>query len=625
MCGIVGLSNGGDAVLAQSAVGEALNYIRHRGPDSHGLTRFKGGAMGMRRLAIVDVAHGAQPVFSEDGRFCAVFNGEIYNYLDLAADLRSRGHKLASNSDSEIIPHLYEEYGTAMFALLDGMFSIAVADVRTGSLVLARDRFGKKPLYYTRLPGGGLAFASELKAIRPMVEKLGGRLSISDQAIYDFLSLGVVPQPRTIFSGVTAVSPASFFKFDSGVVSTETYWAPRFSPKSDISFSEGLRLTRTAISSATKKRLHADVPVGVFLSGGVDSSVVAYEVSRAALNDIDTFTVKMADEALDESSIAVRTARSLGLPNHVLELSMDPVELVPRLVSHYDQPYADSSAIPSMEISRLASAHVKVVLNGDGGDEIFGGYRRHFAARQIGRLGVLPAPVKRLLSETSTEGHGSSRRSAVGLLSRFRRGLAMDAPERYLAWTTDMLRERDKVGHWQGGAVDPTEDLVASLVDSDLGGLDQQISLDLKLNLLSDLLVKMDMATMLHSIEGRSPFLDHHVAEFAFSMPDSFKVRGRRTKAILKSAYRDLIPDEVLRAPKRGFEIPMASWLSNELKPMVMDTVMTPNSMISDYVDGEFVRGIVQGSILPERNTSYLVFSLLVLELWLRGQRVSQT
>jgi asparagine synthase (glutamine-hydrolysing) len=618
VCGIAGMVAADDGSPDSNALAEALTAIRHRGPDDDGLWIDGRAAIGMRRLAVIDVQGGHQPVFNEDGSVGVVFNGEIYNYRELLADLRSRGHVIRSDSDTESLVHLYEEHGADMCRRLRGMFAFAIWDRRAGRLLLGRDRFGKKPLYLARGPRGELLFASELKALRPLMAAVGMPAEIDDQAVYDYLSLGCVPQPRTIYRGVTTLEPGGWLTFAEASLRTGHYWRlDALGADDQPPYREAIERTRELLGEAVRVRLRSDVPLGVFLSGGLDSSVVAYEAAKVVGGGLRTFTVAMPDRQLDESPVAVRTAAALGVRNDVLTLDVVPDRELLQLVRHFDQPFADSSAIPSLAISRMAREHVTVILNGDGGDEVFAGYRRYVAAVQGQRWQHVPRGLVRLASGSLAR-LPVGRRSAGGFLARFLRGLPLPDGARYLAWTTDLLDEQRKREIWQAGDVEPTEDWLAGVVAGQHSWMRWQMLADARVNLLSDLLIKMDMATMAASLEGRSPLLDQEVVAFTARLPDHYLVRGSRTKCLLRDAYREVLPDEVIRGGKRGFEIPLARWLGHELSPLVHDMLGSPAARVRTWIDGRWLDGLLASSAGLNLNRPALVYALLVLEMWLR-------
>jgi asparagine synthase (glutamine-hydrolysing) len=613
MCGILG---GYSTSLSSADIQCALDKIIHRGPDDFGIYKADFAFFGMRRLSIIDVSGGHQPIFNEDKKISVVLNGEIYNYKELIPDLESRGHVFQTRSDTEVLVHLYEEYGSDMCRFLRGMFAFAILDERDQSVFIARDRFGKKPLYYLS-HHKEVFFASEIKALRHMADARGISLSISEQAVFDYLSLGVVPQPSTIYQEIACLPPASFMKINADGHTISEYWNLEYASKLELSYPDAIEKVRDLVAESVRLRLRSDVPLGVFLSGGVDSSVIAYEAAKELGNNLQTFTVKMATAEFDESPLATQTAQMLGIKNTILPLEMNPLTSLQKVVAHYDQPYADSSAIPSLEISKLARNHVTVVLNGDGADEIFGGYRRHSAAKRLGALEWIPTGIAKM-GATLLESLASGRRSGFGFAARFARGLAQTPAERYLTWTADMLLDSDKRSIWRGASVATTERLIEAELPrlQGLSGLDKQMALDLRFNLLSDLLVKMDMATMAYSLEGRSPFMDHVLAETVARLPDQMKI-GKTTKQILKDAYADKLPPAVTNAPKRGFEIPLESWLEGSLKSLFQDTLGSKNSKISKYLEPAFIQGILDRSILKDRNWKYIAYALLVLEMWL--------
>ncbi len=582
-----------------------MNRLEHRGPDEAKDFAASGVRLGIRRLSIVDLTVGVQPVRDESGAVVAVMNGEIYNHVELAEGLRARGHSLRSRTDAEVLPHLYEEYGDGFVEHLRGMFAIALWDGRKQRLVLARDRFGKKPLYFRQPGGDSLAFASELKALRALLPN--AKWAVREQGVYDFLSLGCVPQPETVFENVQQVPPATVLTFDGGEIKTRKFWSYQKSSASGT--------VREHIRESVRLRLRSDVPVGVFLSGGVDSTIVAIEAAKEVGESLRTFTVKMDDPALDESAVAADTARALGVRHEVLPLEISPREDLLSVVRHYDQPFADSSALPCWAVARAAARHVKVVLNGDGGDELFAGYRRHLAAFQLGRVGVVPRFLWKALAALPAGG----RRSRIWFLRRFARGAGSTGGRRYLEWSNDLLLETDKQSHWQGGVMRSTEDWVEGQMETGLSPLRQQMHLDQRINLLSDLLVKMDMATMAHSLEARSPFLDHELAEFAAGISDGDLLRGGQTKSFLRKAYADELSPAVLNAPKRGFEAPVARWLAEDWRELLHDSLAS-GARAEQFVSRRFLQDLLADRLTGDRNLPMLKYTLLVLELWLREQ-----
>jgi asparagine synthase (glutamine-hydrolysing) len=614
--------------IPSAAITAALDTIYHRGPDSFGEHRDGPVVIAMRRLAIIDPGKGRQPIYNEDGSVAVVFNGMIYNYQALQKRLAAKGHVFRTDTDTEVLVHLYEEMGPEMCSELEGMFAFAIWDARLRRLFVARDRFGKKPLFYSRTPSGGLIYASELKALRKLADATTTKLEVRPQSIYDFLSLGVVPQPDSVYEGVKTLEPGSWMTFDGHRLNTHRYHRWDFSKDASLTEGQAIEEIRARVREAVRLRLRSDVPLGVFLSGGVDSSIVAWEARQLSTGVVRTFTIATGETQTDESSVAERTAKKIGVEFTKLHLKAAPLEDLQRLVRLYDQPYADSSAIPSMAVSRLAREHVTVVLNGDGGDELFAGYRRHLAVHMAGKIPqVLPAPAawaaaRELASQLQKL--GPARRSKTAFASRFLRGYRAPAGLNFLIWNQDMFTDADKRPGWKRGSMRPTEDLIEARLPKGLDPLATFMAGDLEITLLSDLLVKMDMATMGASLEARSPFLDQNLASFMTRVPGDLLLGSLKdpkaiaTKALLKKAYRGRIPDEVIDAPKRGFEIPMAKWLDAELKPLLFDTVAAPNARVRDYLDGAVVDDVLNRRVFTERNWAAATYSLLVLELWLR-------
>lgn len=613
MCGILG--GWTDNPLPPEAVAAALEALVHRGPDDSGQYVDPPVVLAMRRLSIIDLEGGHQPISNEDGTIWVISNGEIYNYVELVKDLESQGHTIRTSSDTEVLVHLYEQHGTEMCHHLRGMYAFAIWDSRKRILLVARDRFGQKPLYCTRTADGGLLFASELKGLVPLIRCTGAAVELDPQAIYDYLSLGYVPQPSTVYRGVTTLPPASWMTFDGNHLVTRSYWSLEYGTHNGVAYPDALERVRALISESVKLRLRSDVPYGVFLSGGVDSSVVAYEASRYTGSSLRTFTVGTGDPTLDESAIAARTAKVFGVQNTVLPLHIAPLEEIQNLARYFDQPFNDSGAILGLAISRLARQHVTVALSGDGGDEVFGGYRRYMAARIWDRFGWIPGRTiaSRLLS------HGDpGRRTMLGFGKRLVRGMHLSRGARYLVWTSDMLLEEDKKQHWKGPRMRPTEDWIESVIPPELTAVDTQMYGDHQVNLLSDQLVKSDICTMAASLEGRAPLLDHRVAEFVVGQPSAVRLHRMHRKSLLRDAYRGRIPDEVLDGRKRGFETPMESWLARDLKEVFHDSLGSPEAKMRGFVDDELVDGILNRSVLRDRNWSYLAYGSLLLELWLR-------
>lgn len=617
MCGIAGAAGG--APVETSVIEAMCAVLHHRGPDEGGTWASAGVALGMRRLSIVDVAHGHQPMVSPDGRLAVVFNGEIYNSPELRSELQRRGHQFRTHADTEVLLHLYEECGERLVERLRGMFAFALWDSTERRLVLARDRVGKKPLYY-RVEGERLWFGSEVKAI---LQDPGFVPQVDEVALHHYLTLQYVPAPWSIFEGVSKLPPAHFLVWEKGRARVERYWRLSYSPElKGASDQAVVSELRDRLVEATRLRLLSERPIGAFLSGGVDSSLVVACMAELSSAPIETFTIGFEEHAFDERSHARAVAERFSTAHHELVVSPSALEALPQLVWHFDEPFADSSAIPSFALASLASEHVVVALNGDGADESFGGYRRYALDRVARRTAWARWPLERGV-------RAARHLPFAGVAELATKGTRwLDAgdtsPERRYARWMCHFDERAKEALYSPEfrrrmvGIDSYELLVAPILGSDGGdAVDRLMDADVQTYLPGDLLVKMDRATMAHSLEARSPFLDHELMEFAASLPPRFKVRGRTGKWALKQLARGWLPDEVIDRRKQGFGVPMAAWLRGELRDLAHD-------LLTDAVAtgrGWFEPASVI-SLLDEHaaglDHSTRIWNLLVFEAWHR-------
>lgn len=617
MCGIAGIVGcGGEHQRAR--FDRSLGALWHRGPDDAGEYEDPEALIGMRRLSIIDVEHGAQPIFDESGSIAVVCNGEIYNYVELFAQLRARGHVLQSSSDVNVIPHLYQEHGRDFVTPLRGMFAVALWDARERRLLLVRDRVGKKPLFWARC-GEGLAFASELPALLALLER-SPTLSLS--AIADYVRLGFIPHPQTAFEGVRALPPGAMLEFRPGAEpQVRKYWHVGRAERWAQGREELKAELDDRLREAVRLRLRSDVPVGLFLSGGIDSGLVASYAAEEGATDLRCFVVDVEDDELGEAEAATAVARHLGLEIESLRIALSPLELLETVPRLFGQPFGDASALPTYLVARAARASRKVVLNGDGGDELFAGYRRYLLARTpnaVRRLAArLPSSVGMLGSHAARR---AGRRSSAGFVSRALRGLAVGRVERYQTWTSDLLHDVDvrRVLPAVGGAMEPLGRLAAERdVAFATDGLNEFQQSDFQLILADDLVVKMDIATMANSIEARSPFLDATLAEFAWSIPEAWRIRGTTTKVLLRELARERLPCEIVAAPKRGFEVPVARWLDGELRGSVRE--LLADSEVGRLADRRALAALVGGTDGFAGNRVQTTWALLVLEQFLRN------
>jgi asparagine synthase (glutamine-hydrolysing) len=619
MCGICGyVSLNGSR--ADAAVVESMNEaLIHRGPDSAGLFIDGDVALAARRLAIIDLAGGDQPISNEDGTVQVVQNGEIYNYRELRAELERRGHRLSTRSDTEVLVHLYEDRGPRFVEELRGMFAIALWDERRSRLVLARDRFGIKPLYYSA-NGQMLAFASELKAL---LRHPGFSREIDLDALEAYLAFSFVPAPLTIFRDARKLPPGSLLVWERGNGSSfriDRYAQPR-PVKADEVRSEGEEELadelRERLRDSVRAHLIADVPVGVLLSGGIDSCTLAAMAALESSGPVRTFTIGFEERSFDERANARLVAERYETDHHELVLRPNAVELLPTIAEVFDEPFADSSAIPTYLVSKLAREHVKVALSGEGGDEFFGGYNYyvgHVLADRVGwAAGALRPFVDRLPTSTAK---GSSFDWQA---KRFVRGAQLPTLERHRVWKSlftpderaEVLRAERR------GDLDPNSILSDRYAESaGAEELARVMDIDLGVFLVDDMLVKTDRASMAHSLEARVPLLDQVVSELALALPTRLKVRRLAKKRLIRQAVAPLLPPEILEGQKRGFSIPLAAWLRNDLAPFAREILSPESIRRQDYFRPEGVTRLLDAHLAGERDYSRQIWALLVFSLW---------
>ena len=588
----------------------------HRGPDGFGSHVNGRVGLAMRRLAIIDPEHGDQPISNETGSVVVVQNGEIYNYRELRAELLAQGHAFTTDSDTEVLVHAYEQHGVDFVKLLRGMFAIAIWDESEARLVLARDQFGIKPLFY-RLAHDTLTFASELRALG------GGELDLN--ALEAFLAFNAVPAPHTIFRDVRKLPPGNLLILEQGSAPELRTFA-RAGASTDLgvrdaSAAELAEELRSRLRDSVRAHLVADVPVGVLLSGGVDSSALTALAASEVSGPLKTFSIGFEERSFDELELASLVSRRYGTDHHELVVKPDAAELLPEIVDALGEPFADSAVLPTYLVAQLASKHVKVVLSGEGGDELFGGYYTYVAdqlAPHVDRFGPMLRPLAELLPSSS------ARVSFDYKAKRFAGGLGLPSLERHHAWKEIFspsaraeLLDADRRG--QGDPVDllrarynETEGLpeLARLQDVDLGTL-----------MVDDLLVRTDRASMAHSLEVRVPFLDRLVSDFAFSLPSRLKVRGFQKKRLLRQALAPLIPHEIIAGPKRGFSIPAAAWLRGDLVPFAQDVLAAETISRHGIFQPAAVTSVLDRHIAGEEDLSRQLWGLLSFTLWYERQR----
>src|SRR3954470_4152405 len=613
MCGICGIVRSGGRAPDLDALGAMSDALIHRGPDSGGEVALGEGALAARRLAIIDLEGGNQPIANEDGRVVVVQNGEIYNHADLRVELERAGHAFRTpHSDTEVLVHLYEEHGPRFAERLRGMFAVAVWDGPRRRLVLARDRFGIKPLYYRDAPGE-LAFGSELKALRALP---GLSRELDLDALEAFLAFNAIHGPRTIFREVRKLPPGHVLVLEGGRARLERYAFDRPVPEPEQRGESWETLAgelRERLRDSVRAHLVADVPVGVLLSGGIDSSALAALAAQESSARVATFSIGFAERSFSELELARTIAERYGTDHHELVVAPDAAELLPTIAAAFDEPFADSSALPTYLVSELAARHVKVALSGEGGDELFGGYETYVAdglALRGGRAARLLGPLAERLPS------GSGRVPVDYKLKRFTRAAHLPPLERHHGWkeifSPDARAELLAPG--RRGAEDPLDVYRARWAETE--GADTLARLqdvDRAIYLVDDLLVKTDRMSMAHSLEARVPFLDSHVAELANALPTSAKVRGFAKKRILRAAAEPLIPREIVRGRKRGFSIPAAAWLRGPLEPFARELL---GSDARGLLAPGAARRVLDRHVAGREDLSRQLWGLMSLVLW---------
>lgn len=611
--------HGGEAEQRPFLLHAMCQTLRHRGPDDEGFYTDDQALLGMRRLSIIDLDTGHQPISNEDGTLWLIFNGEIYNYRELRNQLKQRGHQFTTQSDSEVIVHAYEEYGTECVVHFNGMFAFAIWDKTRQELFLARDRLGIKPLYYWT-QGEQLVFGSELNAllVHPAVPR-----DLDCLALDQFLTVEYIPAPRTILRGVSKLRPGHWLRFNSSGVQIEQYWDVPQRPFTG-SQSEAIAILTELIADATRLRLVSDVPLGAFLSGGLDSSSIVAFMSQATSDPIRTFSIGFGEQSYNELPYARQVAAHFHTRHHEEILEPDITDLAAQLLNHLDEPLADFSIFPTYLVSKVAGQQVKVVLSGDGGDELFGGYDTYVAQQMERYYRWLPARLRQktlptLLDKVPPQ---PTKKGLINKSKRFIEGAALAPAWQHTRWMSFMsdanktLLYQPDLAHQLNGRSGLA--FVEPYFQQSAGRdpLAQQQYVDVKTYLADNILTKVDRMSMAASIEARVPLLDYRLVEFALNLPSAWKMQRGQTKLILRRAMQDVLPATVLNKPKQGFSIPLKHWLRGPLRPLLTDTLSptavarralfqppTVNRWVTEHLNGRF-------------NHSHRLWALIVLELW---------
>lgn len=629
MCGIYGVIDVAQTGSASRDLIERMGaVVTHRGPDDDGTYMERNVAFGMRRLSIIDLAGGHQPISNEDGTVWVVCNGEIYNYRELRTRLEGRGHSFRTQSDTEVLVHLYEDYGIKLVGLLRGMFAFALWDKARSRMILARDRLGKKPLYI-RKEAKRLLFASEIKSI---LQDSSIPRNIDVQALKEYLALGYVPAPRTLFEGIEKVLPGHFIVIEDSRIQECEYWDAQFGAIDAYSEEEWQDIIRDKLLEAVRIRMVSDVPLGAFLSGGIDSSAIVAAMARLTSQPVKTYSIGFEgeDAYYNELSYARIVAQRYGTDHHDIIVRPNVADLLPKLIWYMDEPIADSAFITTYLVAKLAREEVAVILSGVGGDELFGGYRRYLGESLHSYYMKLPSAVRAhwlpwLVNKLPQDRH-SRWKNYMRYGAAFVNSADRTASERYLSYITvftptalSSLLQPDVLLSDGPGTLTETDVMAEYLARcGETDELGQAIYLDLKTSLPDDLLLLTDKMTMAASVECRAPFLDHELVELTARMPSHLKVHGLSMKYLLKKALKPWLPGKILRRPKRGFGAPLGAWLRRDLDTLVQDTLSEPQVKRRGIFRWEAVRALIASHNASQKDCSDHLLALITFEIWCR-------
>ncbi len=622
MCGICGKLNFTKEPIERELLQKMNKTITHRGPDDEGYYFGEQVGLAHRRLSIVDLSSGVQPMSNEDESIWIVFNGEIYNHEELRPDLEKRGHFFRSKSDTEVIVHLYEEWGVDCLEKLRGMFAFAIWDSKRERLFLARDRMGQKPLVYTQTKNS-LLFASEAKAL---LEDPGVVRKVDDEAIHSYLTYLYIPAPKTAFASVSKLPPAHYLLWEKGKTSLHRYWKIPFLPKNQGSEEEIQEQLWELLRESTRLRLMSDVPLGAFLSGGIDSSAVVGIMSELVDQPVKTFSIGYKNDTFNELPYAREVAKMFATDHTEFIVEPKAMEILPKLIWHYSEPFADASSIPTYYVSKMAREFVTVALSGDAGDENFAGYDRYVTSKLVELYQFLPATIRNQVITRLVQliPNWSFRQNIISQLKVFIKGASLPQEQRFAhrnsvftsefkeqLYTQKMKSQSEK---W-----DPAEVMASTFRNSKADNLlDKLLDVDLQYYLTDDILVKVDIASMANSLEVRSPFLDHRLVEFAAQLPPQLKLKGLCKKYILKKTLARILPKEILHRKKMGFQVPTSHWFRNELKDYIYQVLLDPKTTSRGYFKKAALEKLLQEHSAQTQNHDLRIWALLNFELWHR-------
>ncbi len=626
MCGIAGILYKGNKSVSIDLLKKMTDTLVHRGPDDEGfyINKDKSLGLGFRRLSIIDLNTGHQPISNEDGTIWVILNGEIYNFLELREELEKKGHKFSTKTDTEVLVHLYEEKDVDLLQYLRGMFAFCIWDERKKKLFLARDRVGKKPLVYAE-NSEGIIFASEIKAL---LQHPGIASGVDYKSMDHYLTYGYSFPGRTMFSNIKKLLPASYLVCDKNGIKIEKYWSLDYNNKLKLHESEYGNLIFDSLKEATKLRMISDVPLGALLSGGVDSSAVVALMSELSDRPVKTFSIGFDEKNYNELDYARVIAKRFNTEHHEFIVKPDVLSILQKLIWHYNEPFGDSSCIPTYYVANMARKHVTVVLNGDGGDESFAGYERYIAFKFSEQLKLIPKTALKaayfglnkinLVFNNKETAQFSKICTFINILASYDkkyvypRLISYFTPEEKEKLYSQGFRRNIENGY--------SFDFLADIIEGfkKYSAVDRVMAADILTYLPEDLLVKMDIAAMANSLEGRSPFLDHKVMELAARIPDGLKLKGVITKYILKKSMKGIVPDEILTRNKMGFGVPLAKWFRSDLKGFIQEILLSDEFIKRGFFNKEFIEKLLADHISHKQNNSHKIWALLNFELWHR-------
>lgn len=615
MCGICGIYSKSE-IRKNSIILSMCEAIKSRGPDDSGYFNDEKVSLGMRRLSIIDLQTGTQPIYNENKSIVIVFNGEIYNYMELRNLLIQKKHTFSTNTDTEVLVHLYEEYGEKMLSHLNGMFAFAIYDIKRKSLFLARDRLGIKPLYYYK-DNEKLVFGSEIKAIL----EAGINKEINIEALHSFFSLEYIPSPMTIFRGIMKLEPGYFIMIKEGNLTKKKYWDLKYNPNHH-SKKYFVNALRELLYDSVRIRMVADVPLGAFLSGGIDSSLIVSQMSKISSQPIKTFSIGFKDQTYNELHSARLIAKKFKTIHSEIILEPDILDLVNKTTSYLDEPFSDTSTIPTYLLSQATRNKVTVALSGDGADEIFAGYDRFLASKIQNFYSKIPSGIKRKIYEMSKNLKPSlQKKGFINKTKRFLQGDALPINGHHMRWQYFSSYEEDRM-FFADSLHDQMQNFDSlALIDNyyTAFGADDRLAneqyADVKTYLTDAMLVKVDRMSMANSLEVRVPFLDHRLVEFAFTIPSNLKLNGFTTKYILKEAAKGILPDEIINKPKEGFSIPVKNWIRNELKDYTHKLLLS-NTEATSYFKKNYIEKILMEHDNRKDDHSHRIWALVNFINW---------